>query len=222
MLETSGSREMGMTAPRLGEIVPDFDAIGTQGPLKLSTLRDDWVVLFSYAADFHPVAATEFIAFAELYQEFQRRTCHVVALSCDSLTSHIAWVRDLEQISGQKVPFQVLADGSQRIARAFGLIHPLMGEQSTVSATFILDPQRVLRAQMFYPPSTGRSVTEILRTVVALQVCDVESIDTPADWQPGEPVLVPAPRTQESADRRPEEEAECTTWYLCHRPLKQQ
>ena len=220
MLETSGSREMGALTLRLGEIVPDFDAITTQGPLKLSALRDDWVVLWSYAADFQPVAATEFLRFAELYFEFQRRTCHVVALSCDSLSAHIAWVRDLENISGKRIPFQVIADGNQRLARALGIIHPLMGEQSTISATFILDPQRVLRALMFYPPSTGRSVTDILRTVEALQVCDVESVDTPADWQPGEPALVPVPRTQESADRRQEEDTECVAWYLCRRPLK--
>lgn len=205
--------------PRLGDVAPDFDAITTHGPLKLSSLHDQWVVLFSYLADFHPVAASEFVRFAELFPEFRRRTCQVVALGCDSLPSHLAWVRDLEAQFGTRIPFQVIADTEGRVSRMYGLSRSTIGEVGAVSATLVLDPQRVLRAQILYPPSVGRSVNEVLRLLQALQACDVESVDTPADWQPGETTLVPVPRTQESAERRMEEEPDSKTWYFSQRSL---
>jgi peroxiredoxin (alkyl hydroperoxide reductase subunit C) len=201
---------------KLGEVVPDFEAVTTLGPLKLYNLRDNWVIIFSYLADFTPVAATEFIRLAEVYGEFESRSCRLIALSTDSLSSHIAWVRDVEAISKTHVPFSVIADSDLSIAREWGMVHPASrGEVSAVNSTWFIDPQAILRAVMYYPPSVGRSIPEILRVLEALQTADVDSVDTPADWLPGEKTLVMTPRTQESAERRLEEDYDCASWYLC-------
>lgn len=216
MVEGFEYGEMAPPALRLGAVVPDFEAVSTQGPIRLSALRDGWVILFSYLANFTPVCATEFLSLAEAHPEFERRHCRVLALGGDSLSSHIAWVRDLESISGRRIPFPVIADAGGAILRTFHLDEPhLRGEANAQNATLFLDGQSVLRAMMYYPSSVGRSIPEMLRLLDAVQLADVESVDTPADWQPGDLPLIPSPRTQESAERRLEEMEACQKWYLC-------
>ncbi|HEY3396152.1 MAG TPA: peroxiredoxin [Armatimonadota bacterium] len=204
--------------PQLGEKAPAFESTTTQGPLRLSDLKGQWVILFSHPADFTPVCSTELMAFARLQGEFTRRKCRLVGLSVDSVYSHIAWVRDLERIGGFPVDFPIIADVDMHIARAYGMIHAGAGEAATVRSLFVIDPEGLLRAMLHYPPNVGRNVPEVLRLLEALQTADRENVATPADWQPGEPVLVSTPRTQEAAQRRLEEGYECEAWYLCHRP----
>jgi peroxiredoxin 2/4 len=208
-----------ISMPRLGDPAPDFEAITTQGPLTLSNQRGSWVILFSHPADFTPVCSTEFMAFARLHDEFARRNCKVVGLSIDSVFSHIAWVRDLERICGLKIPFPVIADLDMKVAKKYGMIQPSMGETAAVRAVFFIDPEGILRAMIYYPPSTGRNFSEILRVLDSLQLVDREAVATPADWKPGESVIVPPPRTQEAAERRAGEGYECDAWYLCRRTL---
>ncbi len=203
--------------PRLGEPAPAFEALSTHGPLRLSEMRGRWVLLFSHPADFTPVCSTEFLSLAKLQPEFAARGCRLVGLSVDSIFSHIAWARELEQLGGTKITFPIIADTDMQVARAYGMLHPGVGEAAAVRAVFWIDSEGLLRAMMYYPPTTGRSMTEILRVLEALQMADHENVATPADWQPNDRVIVPVPRTQDAAERRLEEEPDCETWYLCRR-----
>ena len=139
-----------------------------------------------------------------------------MGLSADSIFSHIAWLRELAGLGAEKIGFPVIADMDMQVARAYGLVHPAAGDL-TVRGTFWIDPEGVLRAMLYYPPETGRSLGELLRVLDSLQQADRESVATGADWQPGDPLLVPAPRTLEAAERRLDEGYECETWYLCRK-----
>lgn len=213
--EELASAESVCGLPRIGECAPAFDALSTHGPLRLAELRGRWVVLFSYQGDFTPVCTTEFLELARRQQEFSRRNCRLVGLSLDSIYAHIAWVRELEQLGGEKINFPLIGDVDMTVTRAYGLIHPGAGGTAAVRGVFWIDPETVVRAMLYYPPSTGRSIVEVLRVLDSLQTADYENVSTPADWQPGDPVLAPVPRTQNAAERRLQEEPDCPTWYLC-------
>jgi peroxiredoxin (alkyl hydroperoxide reductase subunit C) len=215
---TSNDQHLGdlpPSLPRIGEPAPAFDALSTQGRSCLAELRGRWVILFSYPADFTPVCSTELMRLAQLQHEFSQRNCRLVALSLDSIYSHIAWVRELEQMGGKKITFPLIADVDMQVARAYGLIHPGAGDTAAARAVFWIDPEGLMRAMMYYPPSIGRSLAEVLRVLDSLQRVDHENVVTPADWQLGDPVIIPTPRTQNAAERRLEEEPDCQSWYLC-------
>ena len=199
--------------PRLGEPAPAFDALSTHGPLRLTELRGKWVVLFSHLADFTPVCTTEYLALAQLQEDFAARNCRLVGLSVDSIFAHIAWLRELERLGAPKICFPVIADVDMKVARAYGMLHPAVTEM-TVRAVFWIDPESVLRAMSFHPPDSGRSLGEILRTLDSLQQTDHENVATGADWQPGGPLIMPAPRTLDAAERRLEEGYDSPAWYL--------
>ncbi|HEY8498087.1 MAG TPA: peroxiredoxin [Limnochordales bacterium] len=209
--------------PRIGEPAPPFEARTTQGVLKLSDLKGKWVVLFSHPADFTPVCTTEFIAFARRADEFARRNVQLVGLSVDSVYSHVAWLRSIEERFGVRVPFPVIADLDMAVARRYGMIHPREGTTAAVRALFIIDDRQIVRAILYYPMSTGRNIDEVLRVIDSLQTVDREKVATPADWKPGEPVVLPAPQTQAEAQARLEQAAragyDCKDWYLCLRAL---
>ena len=208
--------------PRLNEPAPDFEATTTQGPIKLSELRGKWVVLFSHPADFTPVCSTEFIAFAQNYQEFEKRNAQLVGISIDSVYSHIAWLRNIEEKAGVKIPFPVIADLDMKVAQTFGMIHPGAAATATVRTVFFIDDKGIVRAMIYYPMSCGRNVDEILRVLDALQTADANGVATPANWRPGENVVVPAPLTKEAAEKRMSEEGlERMDWYLSKKPLQQ-
>ncbi|MCL6638007.1 MAG: peroxiredoxin [Alicyclobacillus sp.] len=206
-----------VTLPRLNEPAPEFEAVTTQGKIKLSDFRGKWVVLFSHPADFTPVCSTEFGAFARRASEFEQRNAQLIGLSVDSVQSHIAWVHDLERVFDVKVPFPVIADLDMKVAHLYGMIHPGANSTATVRTVFFIDDKGVLRAMIYYPMNVGRSISEILRVLDALQVADKNGVSCPADWNPGDPVVVPAPATA-SALETPEEAAakglEYKTWYL--------
>ena len=208
------------TLPRLNEPAPAFDAVTTHGQIKLADFKDRWLILFSHPADFTPVCTTEFIAFAEIYPELQKRGCDLIGLSIDSLFAHIAWVRNIEEKAGVKIPFPVIADLDRKVATAFGMVQP--GESTTEASrcVFVVDPKGILRAMIYYPLSTGRNMEEIVRLIDALQTADANNVATPANWRPGDKVLVGAPRTTEAAEERVGEKGlECVDWYLCKKSL---
>ena len=209
--------------PRINEVAPDFEAKTTQGVIKLSdiTSKGKWVVLFSHPADFTPVCTTEFIEFSKRHDDFVRRNAQLLGSSVDSVYSHIAWVRNIEHNFGVKVPFPVIADLDQKVARAFGMVHEAVSDTATIRAVFIIDPRNVIRAMIYYPMSLGRNVDEILRIVEALQTADANACSTPANWQPGESVIVPAPVTQADAEKRVAAgaEFEVSDWYLSKKKL---
>lgn len=205
----------------LGMQAPDFDAKTTHGNVKLSGLKGKWVILFSHPADFTPVCTTEFIAFAQSYDEFTKRNVQLLGLSVDSVTSHIAWVRDIEEHMGVHIPFPIIADLDTNVSRQYGMIHPAINITSPVRSLFMINPERVIKNIIFYPPGVGRNIKEILRTIDALQLVEKEHAYTPANWQPGDPVVVSPPKTQEGAEKRIKEHEglECQTWYLCKKKI---
>jgi peroxiredoxin (alkyl hydroperoxide reductase subunit C) len=208
------------TFPILGQKAPDFEALTTQGTLRLSDYKGMWLILFSHPADFTPVCTTEFIAFTEIYDELKKRNVELLGLSVDSVSSHIAWIRNCEEKMGVKIPFPIIADLNKDVAKKYGMIHPEQSKTETVRCVFVIDPDSKIRAMIYYPLSTGRNMQEIIRLVDALQTADKYKVATPANWKPGDPVVVPAPVTTEQAEERLKEQGyECKDWYLCKKKL---
>jgi peroxiredoxin (alkyl hydroperoxide reductase subunit C) len=205
--------------PRLNEPAPDFKAVTTQGELSLSQFKGKWVVLFSHPADFTPVCTTEFIAFAKANEEFARRNVQLIGLSIDSVHSHLAWIRNIEQHFDVKVPFPVIADLDMKVAMRYGMIHPGASSTAAVRAVFIIDDKGNTRAMLYYPLTSGRSIPEVLRLVDALQTHEKHKVATPANWQPGDKVIVPPPATQQEAEERMNAGYECVDWYFRKREL---
>jgi peroxiredoxin (alkyl hydroperoxide reductase subunit C) len=205
--------------PLIGEKAPDFEAATTQGTLRLSDFEGSWLVLFSHPADFTPVCTTEFIAFSEIYDELKKRNTELLGLSVDSVSSHIAWIRNVEEKMGVKIPFPIIADLNKEVSQKFGMIHPSQSKTETVRCVFIMDPESKIRTILYYPLTTGRNMKEILRIIDALQTTDKYKVATPANWKPGDPVVVPPPGTTEQAEERTKEGYDCKDWYLCFKKL---
>ena len=180
-------------APRLNDPAPGFAARSTAGPVALSAYRGRWLVFFSHPADFTPVCTSEFIALARAAPEFEKMDCALLGLSVDSLYSHIAWLRDIHERFGVKVPFPLVEDPSMAIARAYGMIDSASESSATVRATYVIDPAGIIRAIVWYPMNVGRSVDELLRLVAALQAAERENASTPEGWRPGDRLVEPAP-----------------------------
>lgn len=214
-----GPPEPALHMPRLNEPAPAFAAPSTHGPIALGDYLERYVVLFAHPADFTPVCATEFVAFAERHDQFQALDCDLIGLSVDSLPAHVAWVRAIEERFGVEIPFPIIADSSMEVAHKYGMIHPGSSDTSTVRAAFVIDDAGVLRAMTYYPADNGRSVSELLRLVQALQTSDAHHVATPEGWQPGDKVIVPPPATTHAAAARLAEAGaagyECVDWYLC-------
>ncbi len=206
--------------PRIGDPAPPFTAETTFGTLKLEDFKGSWLVLFSHPADFTPVCTTEFLAFAEIHSELRALNCELMGLSIDSVFSHIAWVRNIEEKMGVKIDFPIIADLNKEVATLYGMINPGESKTETSRAVFVIDPQQVVRAIIYYPLTTGRNMHEILRLVKALQTTDAHGVATPANWQPGDKVILPPPRTVEAAaERVAQEGVECKDWYFCKKAL---
>jgi len=203
----------------LNEPVPDFEAATTHGKIKLSDFKGKWVILFSHPADFTPVCTTEFAAFAEIHDELVKRNVQLIGSSIDSVYSHIAWIRRIKEKLGVDIPFPVIADLDMKVANLFGMIHPGASTTAAVRCVFFIDPEMVLRAMIYYPLNVGRNMQEILRVVDALQTADKCKIALPANWRLGDMVIVPAPGTQEAAEKRLQEGYECVDWFLCKKKL---
>lgn len=205
--------------PRLNEPAPDFKAVSTQGEITLSQFKGKWVVLFSHPADFTPVCTTEFVEFAKKYEEFEKRSVQLIGLSIDSIYAHIAWIRNIEQNFGVSIKFPVIADLDTRVAQAYGMIHPGAASTATVRCVFVIDDKGMVRAMIYYPLTNGRNIDEVLRLVDALQTHEQHKVATPANWRPGEKVIVPPPLTQEGAEKRVQEGFESKDWYFCKKQL---
>jgi peroxiredoxin (alkyl hydroperoxide reductase subunit C) len=205
--------------PRINERAPEFEARTTHGMRKLDDYQGKWLVLFSHPADFTPVCTTEFTAFARHYDDFQAINTDLLGLSIDSYYSHVAWVRNIKERFGVDIQFPIIEDLSMKVANAYGMIHPGAADTSAVRATFIIDPNGILRAMVYYPMTNGRSIPEFLRLVKALQASDTHKVATPEGWQPGDKVIVPPPQDVAAAEARINEGYECTDWYFCKKEL---
>ena len=190
-------------AIRLGDIAPDFTAQTTEGPLSFQDWKDgSWTVLFSHPADFTPVCTTELGRTAALKGEFDRRGVKAIAISVDPLESHEGWVGDIADVSGVAVNFPIIADPDRTVSNLYDMLHPGEGDTSTVRSVFIIDPANKVRLTLTYPKSVGRNFDEIVRVIDALQLTDRATVATPADWQPGDRVVVaPTVSTADAQER---------------------
>ncbi|CAB1129299.1 Peroxiredoxin 2 [Candidatus Hydrogenisulfobacillus filiaventi] len=206
--------------PRLNEPAPDFEADSTVGRIRLSDFRGKWVVMYSHPADFTPVCTTEFMAFSRRKAEFDALNTQLLGLSIDSVFSHLAWVNAIREKFGEHTPFPIIADLDMHVSRLYGMIHPKAATTQAVRALFIIDPQGILRLMIYYPMTTGRNIDEVLRVLKSLQTVDQYQVNTGANWQPGDPVIVSPPKTVEGLEeRRGEAGLECKDWYFCTRKL---
>src|SRR5437762_7323884 len=209
--------------PRINEPAPEIVAKSTHGVIRLTdyTAKGKWVMLFSHPADFTQVCTTEFVEFGRRHAEFERLNVQPVGVAVDSIYAHIAWIRNIEDKFKVKVQFPLIADLDQKVAQAFGMVHEAVSDTAAVRAVFFIDPKGTIRALLYYPLQTGRNVDELLRVFEALQTTDANGVSTPANWRPGEPVIVPAPLTQADAEKRAaaKDGFEVTDWYLSRKKL---
>jgi len=216
------AQEAQTSLPRINDMAPQFEAKSTQGMIKLSDYAGKWVVLFSHPADFTPVCTTEFVEFAQRSDDFKQLNAQLIGLSIDSVPAHIAWIRNMQDNFNVKVDFPVIADLDMRVAQQYGLIHPGASETATVRAVFIIDDKQKVRGIIYYPMTCGRNIDEVMRALEAMQTADANACATPANWRPGEKVVVPPPQTLEDAEKRMQSDYEVTDWYFSKRSLEQQ
>lgn len=185
---------------RLGDIAPDFQADTTQGPISFHEwLGDSWGLLFSHPADFTPVCTTELGKTALLKGEFAKRNVKVIAVSVDDLDSHARWVPDINEVNGTEVNFPIIADENRNVATLYDMIHPNASEKATVRSVFVIGPDKKIKLTLTYPASTGRNFNELIRVIDSLQLTTYNQVATPADWKPGEDVIVvPAVSTEDA------------------------
>lgn len=187
----------------LGDTAPDFTAMTTDGELSFHEWkRGSWAVFFSHPADFTPVCTTELGRTAALKDEFAKRNTKAMALSIDPIDDHHEWAPDIGEVTGAALNFPIVADPDHRVAELYDMIHPGAGDTSTVRSVFIVDPDDKVRLMLTYPKSVGRNFDEIVRVIDALQATDKDPIATPADWEPGDRVIVATTVSTEDARER--------------------
>jgi len=215
--------------PLIGEKAPSFQAVTTQGKISFpDDYKGKWVILFSHPADFTPVCTTEFMTFASMAEEFKALNCELIGLSIDSNFSHIAWLRTIKEkikfrdMENVEVKFPLIADLKMEVAKKYGMVQPSASDTQAVRAVFFIDPQGTIRALVYYPLSNGRNFDEIKRLLIAMQTSDKFKVATPADWRPGEKVIVPPPGSCGQAAERVAgagKDYECQDWFLCFKNL---
>lgn len=216
--------------PLIGDTAPAFEADTTQGKIKFpDDYAGKWVILFSHPADFTPVCTTEFLTFAVMEPQFAALNCKLIGLSIDSKFAHIAWLRTIAekvQYKGHRnitVTFPVIEDIRMDVARRYGMVQPAASTTQAVRAVFFIDPQAKVRAVIYYPLSNGRNIGEVLRLLIAMQTSDKFKVATPADWQPGDDVIVPPPGSCGAANERvgdaKRQGLDCQDWFLCLKKL---
>ncbi|PSK81233.1 peroxiredoxin [Prolixibacter denitrificans] len=231
-MENLNENQVAYPMPRIGDAAPEFQAVTTQGNINFpADYKGNWVILFSHPADFTPVCTSEFMTFATMEEKFAEANCKLVGLSVDGLYSHIAWLLTIKEkieyrdMKNVEVKFPLIEDISMNVAKKYGMIQP--GESSTqaVRAVFIIDPKGVIRTIIYYPLSLGRNFDELYRALVALQAADAFGVATPADWRPGDDVIIsPAGSCGKAKDRMEgkEEELDCKDWFFCTKKISKE
>jgi len=227
-METLQEQDKVISIPRIGDRAPEFKAVTTQGNINFpNDFKGEWVILFSHPADFTPVCTSEFMTFAYLEEKFAKANCKLVGLSIDGLFSHIAWLRTIKEkieYNGMKnieVKFPLIEDITMEIAKKYGMIQPGESKTQAVRAVFFIDPKGIIRALIYYPLSLGRNFDEIYRALIAMQTSDKFSVATPADWQPGDDVIIsPAGSCGVAEERMTSKNGlHCEDWFFCTKKL---
>lgn len=212
--------------PLIGDDAPSFKAVTTQGEINFpEDYKGKWVILFSHPADFTPVCTTEFMTFASMADEFEELNTQLIGLSIDSLYAHIAWLRKIQElewngIKNMEVKFPLIEDIRMEVANKYGMVQPGQSTTQAVRAVFVIDPNAKIRTILYYPLSTGRNFDEIKRIIIALQKSDSDGVATPADWRPGDDVIVPTAGSCGEAKQRMDNQTDdeyCLDWFMCFR-----
>ncbi len=216
--------------PLIGDPAPAFKAKTTMGDIDFpGDYKGKWVILFSHPADFTPVCTTEFMTFASMQEDFRKINTELIGLSIDSLYAHIAWLRTIKEkiefrgMKNVEVLFPLIEDIKMEVSEKYGMVQPNASTTQAVRAVFIIDPDSKVRAILYYPLTTGRNMDEIKRMIIAMQKSDKEQVATPANWQPGDDVIVPPPGSCGSAKERVETKSDdvyCLDWFMCFRKEK--
>ena len=215
--------------PLIGDDAPAFEAVTTQGPISFpKDYEGKWVILFSHPADFTPVCTTEFMTFGSMIDEFKAINTELIGLSVDSLYAHIAWLRKIQELEWKdkkhiNVTFPLIEDIKMEVANKYGMIQPNSSNTQAVRAVFIIDPKTKIRTILYYPLSTGRNFDEIKRIILALQKADKDNVATPADWRPGDDVIIPTAGSCGTAKQRMEDTSSdryCLDWFMCFKKEK--
>lgn len=207
--------------PRIGDQAPDFTAVTTQGKIKFSDYaKDKWVVMFSHPADFTPVCTTELSGFALRKNEFDALNTELLGLSIDSVHAHLGWVNNVREKTGVYFSFPIIADIDMKVAKLYGMLQPNESETAAVRAVFIIDPKKKIRLVMYYPLNVGRNMNEILRALKALHTADKYKVAMPLDWEPGEKVIIPPPKTlAEMEERLVDNKLDKVDFYLARKAI---
>lgn len=224
--------EQNRQMPRIGEMAPEFKAVTTQGPINFpGDYKGKWIILFSHPADFTPVCTSEFMTFGSMSEEFEQLNTQLVGLSVDGLYSHIAWLRTIQEkieykgMKNVEIKFPLIEDISMNVANKYGMIQPGQSTTQAVRAVFVIDPKGVIRTIIYYPLELGRNFDEIKRVLIALQTADKFKVALPADWRPGDDVIVPTAGSCGVAKQRmdaKEEGVTCYDWFFCTKKLSKE
>jgi len=227
-MEEQTPQQHSVSMPRIGDKAPEFKAVTTQGEINFpSDYKGQWTILFSHPADFTPVCTSEFMTFAHMEEKFEKANCKLVGLSVDGLYSHIAWLRTIKDkikfngMENIEVKFPLIEDISMQVANKYGMIQPGEHKTQAVRAVFFIDPEGIIRAIIYYPLSLGRNFDEIYRALIALQTADAFKVATPADWYPGNDVIVSPAGSCGVAEERMSntDDLECHDWFFCTKKL---
>lgn len=221
-----------MAMPRIGDKAPSFTANTTQGKINFpEDYKGKWTILFSHPSDFTPVCTSEFITFASMEEKFGEANCKLIGLSVDGISSHIAWLRTIKDkiefngMANVEVKFPLIDDIGMNVAHKYGMMMPGESVTAAVRAVFFIDPESTIRAIIYYPLSLGRNFDEIYRVIIALKTADEFSVATPADWRPGDDVIVPTAGTAKIAEDRMEgreEGVSCKDWFFCTKKINKE
>ncbi len=212
--------------PMIGDMAPAFHAVTTRGEIDFpKDYYGKWIVFFSYQSDFTPVCTTELMTFASMIKEFEELDTQLIGLSLDSVYSHIAWLRKVKELAWKDmkhidVTFPLIADISMEIASLYGMLCKGCQGSQTGRSVYIIDSEGKIRANLNYPVATGRNIQEIMRIVSALRKTENGYTATPANWKPGEDIMLPPPDTCQAATERTEkinENMYCLDWFLSFR-----
>jgi alkyl hydroperoxide reductase subunit AhpC len=195
---------------RIGDVVPDFTADSTQGPIRFHEwIGDRWAILFSHPKDFTPVCTTELGYMAHLQPQFEARRCRIIGLSVDPVTSHERWVHDIESTSGNAVGYPMIGDADLTVAKLYGMLPADAApgartavDNQTVRNVIVIGPDKKVKATISYPMSTGRNFDEVLRLLDSLQLTARATVATPVNWKPGEDVIIPASVSDDDAKKK--------------------
>ena len=209
--------------PLIGDRAPEFKALTTKGTVNFpEDYKGKWVLFFSHPSDFTPVCTTEFMTLASMQDEFKEMNVELLGLSVDSLYSHIAWVRTIEGLEWKgmkniKIDFPVIADLNTKVSTKYGMLQPNVSSTQAVRAVFVIDPEGIIRSIIYYPLTTGRNFNEIKRMIRAIQKSDKWHVSTPANWMPGDDVIIPTPVTVDEAEEAMQEaggDVNALDWFL--------